>query len=285
MLFSTPEGLIAQIKTLPSSPQIMQRMMLLLDDPNSTVESLVSVIQLERSLAARVVHLANSPIYNGGACGSIEEAVQRLGYAKVHEAVMTIMAIETFSRPLRVYQCPASVLWKQALATACAARELARRTSGDCNRAYTLGLLHNVGMVAIDCWVRQRQLAAVIECGSWPEEWQTNETRLLGYDHSEPSAVMMRIWGFPPSMVEAVKYQFRPAAAPESSTLAALLYAARWTRRQICIHETTCALPSAEIISLLGLKMTDMVEVVQKVSVELEMLSKALNLDRSTTAA
>ena len=103
MLFSTPEELIAQIKTLPASPQIMQRMLLLLDDSNSTVEDLVAVIQLERSLAARVVHLANSPIYNGGSCGSIEEAVQRLGYAAVHEAVMTIMAIETFPKSLRTY--------------------------------------------------------------------------------------------------------------------------------------------------------------------------------------
>src|ERR1700712_2857846 len=158
VLFTTPEGLIAQIKTLPSSPQLMQRMMLLLDDPNSTVESLVAVIQLERSLAARVVNLANSPIYNGGTCGSIEEAVQRLGYASVHEAVMTIMALEKFSPPPRVFQCPARVLWLQALATACAARQPARHVREDVNRAYTLGLLHNVGMVAIDSWVRQRQL-------------------------------------------------------------------------------------------------------------------------------
>ena len=162
----------------------MQRMMSLLDDPNSTVDSLVQVIQLERSLAARVVQLANSPIYNGGSCGSIEEAVQRLGYAAVHEAVMTVMAIETFSSSLRVYRCSTSVLWRQALATACAARELARRTNDDPNRAYTLGLLHNVGMVAIDRWVQQKQEGVFLDFGNWPEEWQTSETRLLGYDHA-----------------------------------------------------------------------------------------------------
>ena len=285
MLFSTPEELIAQIKTLPSSPQLMQRMLLLLDDPNSTVDSLVEVIQLERSLAARVIHLANSPIYNGGACGSIEEAVQRLGYATVHEAVMTIMAIETFSKSLRIYRCPTSVLWRQSLATACAAREVARRTNEDVSQAYTLGLLHNVGMVAIDRWVQQRQPGVVLECGGWPEEWQTSENRLLGYDHADPTAIMMRTWGFPALMVEAVKYQFRPQAAPNAAVLAALLMLARWVRRQVVVHDAACALPDPDVMNLLGIKTADLTPIVQKVSVEVEVLAKTLNLDQTHIAA
>ena len=285
MLFSTPEELIAQIKTLPSSPQLMQRMMLLLDDPNSTVESLVEVIQLERSLAARVVHLSNSPIYNGGACGSIEEAVQRLGYATVHEAVMTIMAMETFSKSLRIYRCPTSVLWRQALATACAARELARRTGDDVSQAYTLGLLHNVGMVAVDRWVQLRQPGVILECGEWPEEWQTSENRLLGYDHSEPSAIMMRSWGFPIPMIEAVKYQFRPQASPNAAGLAALLLTARWIRRQVCVRGVACALPDPEVLNLIGIKTADLPAVVQKVAVEVEVLAKTLNIDQVHAAA
>ncbi len=285
MLFSTPEELIAQIKTLPSSPQLMQRLLLLIDDPDSTVESLVEVIQLERSLAARVVHLANSPIYNGGACGSIEEAVQRLGFAVVHEAVMTVMAIETFSKSLRIYRCPMNILWRQALATACAARELARRTNDDVNRAYTLGLLHNVGMVAIDRWVQQKQPGVVLECGNWPEEWQTSENRLLGYDHAEPSAIMMRTWGFPLPMVEAVKYQFRPQASPNAPTLAALLMISRWVRRQVCSRETACPLPDRDVLNLLGLKINELSPVVQKVAVEVEVLAKTLNLDQVSAAA
>ena len=285
MLFSTPEELIAQIKTLPSSPQIMQRMLLLLDDSNSTVEDLVAVIQLERSLAARVVHLANSPIYNGGSCGSIEEAVQRLGYAAVHEAVMTIMAIETFPKSLRLYGCSTQMLWRQALATACAARELARRTDEDVNRAYTLGLLHNVGMVAVDFWVQQKQPGLFLSYESWPDEWQANERRLLGYDHADPSAIMMRSWGFPPAMVEAVKYQFRPAAAPNASRSAALLLCARWVRRQVCVREAMCPLLEKDVINLLGLKAADLVPVVQKVAVEVEVLAKALHLDHAQPAA
>lgn len=285
MLFSTPEDLILQIKTLPSSPQLMQKMMQLLDDPDSTVESLVEVIQLERSLAARVVHLANSPIYNGGQCGSIEEAVQRLGYATVHEAVMTIMAIETFSKALRVYRCPTNVLWRQALATACAARELARRTHDDVNRAYTLGLLHNVGMVAIDRWVSQKQPGVFFEMGDWPEEWRTSEVRVLGYDHAEPGAIMMRTWGFPLAMVEAVKYQFRPTGSPNAPTLASLLMAASWVRRQVCVKEKICPLPDMDIIHILGLQTVDLVQVAQKVAVEVEVLAKTLNLDQSHAAA
>jgi len=285
MLFSTPAGLIAQIKTLPSSPQLMQRMMQLLDDPTSTVESLVAVIQLERSLAARVIHLANSPIYKGGSCGSIEEAVQRLGYAAVHEAVMIIMAMETFPKMLKVYRIPANVLWRQSLAAACAARELARKVGEDPNSAYALGLLHNVGMVAIDRWIQQRQAAVFLECAAWPDEWQASEVSLLGYDHAEPTAIMLRTWGFPAAMVEAAKFQFRPGSAPTAGRLAAVLTGAHWVRRQLCTRETISPLPDPEIIRILGLSDEDLQEVLQKVTGEFELLSKTLNLEKVSAGA
>ena len=167
----------------------------------------------------------------------------------------------------------------------CAARELARRTNDDVNRAYTLGLLHNVGMVAIDRWVQQRQPGVILECGEWPEEWQTSENRLLGYDHAEPSAIMMKMWGFPLAMVEAVKYQFRPQASPNAPSLAALLMIARWVRRQVCVRGVVCALPDPDIINLLGLKIEDLTPIVQKVAVEVEVLAKTLNLDQAHAAA
>jgi hypothetical protein len=152
------------------------------------------------------------------------------------------------------------------------------------NQSYTLGLLHNVGMVAIDRWVQSRQPGVILECGEWPEEWQTSENRLLGYDHSEPSAIMMRMWGFPLPMIEAVKYQFRPQAAPNTPALAALLMLARWVRRQVSARGVICALPDGDVLNLLGLKSADLAPIAQKVAVEVEVLAKTLNLDQAHAA-
>ncbi|MBI3886734.1 MAG: HDOD domain-containing protein [Opitutae bacterium] len=284
MLFSTPEGMIAQIKALPSAPHAMQRMLALLEDPNSSTEDLIELIRLERSLTARVVHMANSPVFGAGSCGSVEEAVQRLGYRVVHEAVLAAMAVASFSSALRTYRLPANTLWRQALATACAAREIARRTDGAPDAAYTLGLLHNIGMVAIDRWVQQRDPTVQLLCAPWPDEWRTAETGLLGFDHADTTAAMLKAWKFPTELVEAARYQFRPGAARAARRPAACLRTAHWIRRMVCSEDLKGQLPDPEVLALAGVESTGLVDVAQQVLHEVETLWESLQLDHTQAA-
>lgn len=284
MLFSTPTELIQQMKTLPSSLHTMQRAMQLLEDPNSSLPDLVELIRLERSLAAKVIHMANSAAYAGEPCDTIELAVQRLGYTVVQDAAMALLSIETFPGPLRLYGYTPQTLWRHSLAMACAMRELARLRQEEPARAYALGLLHNIGMVLIDNWVMKREPNARLERQEWPDEWHTAEHRLLGFDHAAATAEVMRALNFPAVMVEAAKYQCRPSGARAAYRMAALMFAARWIRRQIVGGSETCALPDSDLLRELGLRISDLIEITQRVTTELDVLWTRLDMPNRRAA-
>lgn len=276
--FPSPVHLIQQMKTLPSSLQTMQRAMQLLDDPNSSLDDLVDLIRLERSLAAKVIHMANSAAHVGEPCDTIELAVQRLGYSVVQDAAMALMTIETFPGPLRLYGYPPQILWRHSLTMACAMRELARQIGEDPTRAYALGLLHNIGMVLIDNWVMQRDSSTRLERREWPDEWQSAENQLLGFDQAAATAEVMQKLNFPVPMVEAARYQSHPTGAPNAQRMATLMFTARWIRRQISGGGEVCPLPEPGRLRELGLRISDLVEVTQRVTAELDTLWDRLGL-------
>ncbi len=276
--FPSPLHLIQQMKTLPSSLHTMQRVMQLLDDPNSSLDDLVDLIRIERSLAAKVIHMANSAAHVGEPCDTIELAVQRLGYSVVQDAAMALMTIETFPGPLRLYSYPPQILWRHSLTMACAMRELARMTGEDPTRAYALGLLHNIGMVLIDNWVMHRDSSARLEHREWPDEWQSAETQLLGFDQAAATAEVMEKLNFPAAMVEAARYQGHPTGAPNEQRMATLMFTARWIRRQISGGGEVCPLPEPARLRELDLRISDLVEVTQRVTAELDTLWDRLGL-------
>ena len=279
MLFSTPHELTAQLKTLSSSSlQTMQQALQQLADPNSDLDRLVAIIRVERSLAAKVVNLANSAAYGGEPCDTIEAAVQRLGYRIVQDAILALMSVETFAKPLRLYGCRPHLLWRHALLTACAMRELARLNDEDTQRAYALGLLHNIGMVAIDQWVLKQEPTTTFEYLAWPEEWRPAETRMLGFDQAAATAAMLQVLGFSPIMVDAAKYQFHPDGARVGHQLAALLHVARWVRQQAGALPKPLELPDREILQMLGLKTADLLSITEKVVTEVDALWISLGL-------
>lgn len=276
--YPTPEHLIQQMKALPASLRSLQQALQLLDDPNSSLDDLVDLIRLERGLAAKVIHLANGATYVGDPCDTIELAVQRLGYAVVQDAAMALMAIETFPQPLRLYGYPPQILWRHSLTMACAMRELARFRGEDATKAYALGLLHNIGMALIDHWVVQRNPSARLERQDWPDEWQPAEQDLLGFDHAAATAAVMAHLRFPAAMVEAARFQCRPEGARDAYRMASLMFTARWVRRQLCGGHETCPLPDPHHLREQGLRISDLIEVTQRVTAELDTLWTRLGL-------
>jgi len=283
--YPSPEHLIQQMKALPSSLRSIQQALQLLDDPNSSLDDLVDLIRLERGLAAKVIHLANSAAYVGDPCDSIELAVQRLGYSVVQDAAMALMAIETFPGPLRLYGYPPQILWRHSLTMACAMRELARLKQDDVTKAYALGLLHNIGMALIDHWVIQRDPSARFERQDWPDEWQSAERDLLGFDQAAATAEVMRRLNFPAHMAEAAQFQCRPEGARDAYRMASLMLTARWIRRQICGGSETCPLPDPHHLREQGLRISDLIDVTQRVTLELDTLWNRLGLGLRRAAA
>ncbi len=237
-----PDDIVRELKHLPSAPKVLPRLKRLLSDGNSSLLEIVALIRLDPAIAARVLAVANSAYYAKGVrCFNVEEAVHRVGYAQVYELVSVAVASQVLIRPLAVYDLEADDLWKSSVACALAAEMLATRSGQDRDIAYTVGLLHCLGMVAIDTWALLHRPELRLRNTGFPREAIEAERAVLGFTQADTGAALLKHWEFPRAMCEPVRWQYAPRASDGYARMACLLHCAKWLR------SAACAAPGAEL--------------------------------------
>ena len=231
----TPDDIVRDLKHLPSAPKVLPRLKQLLGDGNSSMREIVMLIRLDPGIAARVLQMGNSAYFSKGVrCFTVEEAVNRVGYEQVYELVSYAVAAQVLVRPLDVYGVEADDLWQLSVSCALAGEILAERSGQDRDVAYTVGLLHCLGMVAIDDWALRHRPELSLQHAGLPREATESERAALGFTQAETGAALLRHWGFPHSMSEPVRWQYAPRASAGHVRMACLLHCAKWLRTVVC---------------------------------------------------
>jgi HD-like signal output (HDOD) protein len=252
----SPDDIVREVKHLPSAPKVLPRLKALLSDPNSVMSEIVALVRLDPGIAARVLQTANSAYFSkGGRCTTVDEAVNRVGYNQIYELVSYAVASQVLVRPLEIYGIEADDLWKMSVACALAAEALAERTRRDRDAAYTIGLLHCVGMVALDEWSMRGGHKLVFRTAGFPREAVESERAALGFTQADAGAALLQHWEFPSSASEPVRWQYNPRASASDAPMASLLHAAKWIRSAVCAPTIASrpALPAAGQLQPLGL--------------------------------
>lgn len=220
-----------QLKHLPSAPRVLPKLKRLLSDGNSSIHDIVALVRLDPGIAARVLQVGNSAYFSQGLrCYTVDEAVQRVGYDQIYDLVATAVASQVLVRPLVTYGIDADELWESSVSCAIAAEIIADKVNIDRDIAYTVGLLHRVGMVAIDEWLQRADPQVRFAPAPLPLETCEAERKLLGFHNAEAGSALLKLWEFPPVMAEPVRWQYLPNATAAHVQLATMLYLAKWAR-------------------------------------------------------
>lgn len=198
------ELLIKTAKQLPAAPRIMARLHAMLLDVNSGMAQIAALLKRDIALTARIIQVANSPAYNGGGLGTIEEALHRVGFCEVFRLVGVVANANMADSRLRCYGFDAEKFRDHSLCMGLVAEAIAKRTGADARLAYTAGLLHGVGCVLLDRIARD----TMGEAETLPEagrghmaEW---ERSTFGLTHFDVAGVLLRHWELPDAVVDAV---------------------------------------------------------------------------------
>lgn len=279
----TLDEVVRDLEHLPSAPRVLPRLKQLLTDGNTAIGEVVEMVRLDPGIAARVLQFGNSAYFSHGLrCYTVEEAVNRVGYEQIYELVSTAVASQVLVRPLSTYGMEADDLWQNSIACALAAEVLADQMHLERNVAYTIGLLHSIGMVAIDDWAARRQPELRLLSKGLPLESCEAERTTLGFHQAEAGATLLRLWAFPPVMSEPVRWQYLPNGTAAHFQLAALLHAAKWIRT--AVHHPTNLPPSPNpaLLAKLGLKLKHLDHHVEAVSARLRLINQQLEVEATS---
>ena len=133
----------------PTSAQVALKVRQTLDDPSCAVDAAAKLIQAEPLLAARVVAMANSVVYNrsGREITDVRASIARLGFRTVRSLAMALVTRQMAGKALSpAQQQLADQLWEHTTHVASLAQIIARRvTHQDPEAALFVGIIHEVG--------------------------------------------------------------------------------------------------------------------------------------------
>lgn len=200
-----------RVNELPALPQAAMRALQTLRREDASLEEVAADLACDASLTARILRLANSPFYGvPGRISSAREAAQILG-RRTLESMLTLAAV---SGQFTGQRCPAfdgSAFWRHALASAIAARGLARAAGMDEDRAFVAALLHDIGLLAMSVYFPESLAALILQARTGDMELCAVE-RLYGLTaHADIGAWIAAHWRLPAQVVQAIAAHHGPS--------------------------------------------------------------------------
>ena len=201
------------IGDLPSFSQVLTRLSQITVNPASSAAQVAEVIKLDPALTAKVLRLANSA-YVGipRTIDSLKNAVVLLGQKRVYSLALTSGVLQALKKKEKL---PFSQrdYWRHSVAVGMIAESISksvrRRDTIDSDEAFTAGLLHDIGKLALGCFRAEHIQAAAGRCleNSIPffmaEQSETSHTTIGG--------LLARKWNFPEELCNVISCHHGPA--------------------------------------------------------------------------
>ncbi|HEV7662284.1 MAG TPA: HDOD domain-containing protein [Chloroflexota bacterium] len=222
----TPEQMVSFAPELEALPVVAQRVLAILRDERTTLDMIANQLGTDQALASAVLRYANSArAMPNRRIANLRQAVTRIGQRALSEVLLRACAGPMLDRGLPPYALPRRVAWRHAATASVAARQLAGMLKiAEAEEASVAGLLHDVGKMVLTSVVPEAAAEAVsIARSRRLLVWQA-EVEVLGFHHGAVGAALLRSWGLPEVVSEAVAHHHEPERT--SNKLAGVLYLA-----------------------------------------------------------
>ena len=219
------QEILAAIKSLEPLPQVATRVVEIASHDDVIPRDLVNVIETDAAVTAKILKLCNSAYYGfKRQIGSLPEAANLLGVSTLVNLVLTSCSGRYFRDHGQVDTATATRLWEESVVDAIASSLIARLEGHvDKNRAYTAGLLQNVGHLVMARHARSTALLVQNEVARGSGLLDA-ESAILGLNHAEIGARLAEKWNFPEELIDTIRHHHTPESAQVDRRMAAVTH-------------------------------------------------------------
>ncbi|MDQ8201587.1 HDOD domain-containing protein [Pelagicoccus sp. SDUM812003] len=226
----TVEDLIKNTETLPPAPEVLPKLVKIMNDPDTDSSDIVQLIATDSAITAGVLKLSNSGAYSPATpVTDLNEAVALLGIKEIYRIVNLVSSGEYLDGALPSMDIGKGSLWQHSLAVALIMDQIAKNVTSMEGLPYTLGLLHDIGKLGLHLGCGEQYTNVFQKVETERISIDQAEARTFGFDHATAGSKILESWGFPEEVYLPIYYQYRPIEAPEAHRqLAGALHVANW---------------------------------------------------------
>lgn len=186
----------AVLAKIPAFPTIVLRVLDLLSQDNVEVSELTELIDSDVVFSAQILKVANSPLFGFRAqIDSVQRAVVALGLARIQALTLSVATANYMKAALKTEELRRC--WRHTLASAVICRELARASALPEDRAYTAGLLHDIGRLGLLVAYPNEYAAMLKAAAQKSRPILEQERAIFGMDHCEAGKYLVEQWNLP----------------------------------------------------------------------------------------
>ncbi|MBL0028412.1 MAG: HDOD domain-containing protein [Rhodanobacteraceae bacterium] len=221
-----PEDLVKGAVRLVSLPDVFVRVTRMVDDPRASGTMIARVIGEDPALTARLLRIANSPLYGFPArIDTISRAIAVIGTRGLRDLVLAYAAIDVLSR-FKDGLIDMRAFWRRSLLCALVARLLGVRSRVvEAESLFVAGLLHDIGQLVIANKLPEMAREVHLRAGDGMA-CHLLERAVIGFDHAEVGGELLRQWQLPEQLWEPVRCHHAPGEARQHALIAALVHIA-----------------------------------------------------------
>jgi HD-like signal output (HDOD) protein len=214
---------------LPSIPRVVALLLFELERAEPDLQKITQLISTDPALTTRLLEIANAKNFElSGQINSVSESLALLGLGHVRSMAANAASGSSFKA---VPGINLQQFWSYSLNVGKVSRSLAGVLRGNQQAAFTCGLIHAVGELAIHLAMPQEAAKLNPEVTPISLKRADVEMRAFGFSYAQVSAGFARKWLFPPSMVDALEHQCYPFENDNYEQLAGIIHLATWRAR------------------------------------------------------
>ena len=206
---------------LPTSLHVAGRIAAAVESHHCTLEDIAAILETDIGLSAKVLRIANSPLFMGGGIETVKDALMYVGMGDIVALVAASEVMGAFEdAPLHdnPYQ-----FWHENLFAAVAAQVIARHMQISEGKMYTVGLLRGVGELVIRAAMPAEAREIKVLQYKTKRALHNIEEELLGFHHAEVGAALLRGWRLPETIVIPIENYINPYLSSKHQKEAAIL--------------------------------------------------------------
>jgi len=222
-----PALLVRGLTKVASLPTIFVKLDEAINSPRSTNKDLARIISEDTAMAARLLRIANSAMYNFPAkIDTVSHAITVIGINQLRDLVLACSVIRLFDN-LPSTAVSMESFWRHSIGCGIASRVLAGlRREANVERYFVTGLLHDIGRLIMFTELSSEYSLVLAERDKHSELLFKMEQQLLDFDHAKLGGLLLQAWQLPERITEAVACHHAPSKAKKFPIETAVIHAA-----------------------------------------------------------
>ncbi len=227
---------LRHIDILPTFPNIVAEIIVLIDDPMSSASDLAS--HMDPSMTGEVLRIANTAYFGTRSfrtITTIERAIAVIGYEHLAYIILQMPFLGLLQGHDQVFD--RKLFITHAITCGVLAKAIGRSASVplDYNQIYISGILHDVGRIIMYRYFKKEWQEMVTLIREKHTQAVEAERAVFSVDHGHVGASLLELWNLPSPIVDAVRYHHAPEEAPTNKGSAFATYLANQFSKRIDI--------------------------------------------------